>query len=269
MTDLEKECTRLRNLRQNKKRSLTEIEKEAKINVFTKQIDIEARFKNPNDKKLAKKIFDHYITNHNFNTFVEYKVVADLVFEEILLEHLKDTLDQVSNDDNNIFIPEKSINALHDTQERVYFLQKKLGIIKADKSDSLTEIEMLKKKFNIFIPFNRNEFTAWIPTLCPNCGHFDVQGRLMRRRVKDFDCLIHPAFSGRFLYNCEIIDDVKNEKITKEQAAKYLRTSPKYIEWAIENETKIISIDGVPEQSLRDYITANPNLRNPDFYNLQ
>lgn len=267
MTDIEKELTRLKNLKQNKRRSLSELEKEAKINVFKKQIDIASKFKNPIDQEEAEKIFDHYIQNYNFDTFVDYKKLADLVYEEILLIHLKQSLDKVNDDDSNHYINSKDIQSLHDTQVRIYFLQEKLGIVKTDKKDDLSILEQLRKKFDIYIPFNRNEFTAWVPFLCENCGHFDVQGRLFRRRVKDFDCLIHPAFAGRFLYNYEIINDVKNGKITSEQAAKYLRTSPKYIEWVIENEHKIIPIEGMEEERLKAYVDANPNLRDYGFYN--
>lgn len=267
MTDIEKQINSLSNMKQYKKCSVSELEKIAKQIVYKKQINIKARFKNIEDQKEAEKIFDHYIQNYNFETFVDYKKLADLVYEEILLNHLKDRIDKVNSDDSNGYINDKEIKSLHETQEKIYFLQEQLGITKSDKKDDLTALQMLQKKFEVYIPFNRNEFTAWVPFLCSNCGHFDVQGRLFRRRVKEFDCLVHPGFSGRYLYNYEIIDDVKDGKITKEQAARYLRTSPRYIEWAIDNEHKIIDINGVEEQRIIDFVNANPNLRDYGYYN--
>lgn len=112
---------------------------------------------------------------------------------------------------------------------------------------------------NCYIPFNRNEFTC----ACAYCGEL----LLLRRRVKDFEVLKHPAFSGRFLYNIEIIEDVKKGLITKEQAARYMRTSPSYIDWAIENEHDIISVEGVSQELIDKFVNDNPNLRNSTFYN--
>ncbi|MFA5048488.1 MAG: hypothetical protein WC516_05705 [Patescibacteria group bacterium] len=267
MTDIEKQVKILKNMVQNKNRSLIELEREAKKIVFKKHVDIKSRFKKASDQKEADKIFDHYINNYPFETLVEYKIVGDLVYEEILLIHLKDALDEIANNENNNFIPEKEVKALHDTQAQISYLQEKLGITKAEKKDDLSVLETLKKKFAVYIPFNRNEFTAYVPLLCNNCGHFDVQPRLFRRRVKDFDCLVHPSFSGRFLYNYIVIDAVKNGTITKKLAADILRTSERYIEWVIENENKIIEIDGVEEQRIIEYINSNPNLRHSTYYN--
>ncbi len=260
MTDLDKEIIRLRNLKQNKKRTLSEIEKEAKINVFTKQIDIESRFKNTKDQKLAKKLFDHYTQNHIFETFVEYKVVADLVFEEILLEHTKDALDQIHDNNTNQYVSEKHVKTLHETQERVYFLQKKLGIVKEESADDLSALEMLKKKFSLWNVFNRNECTLYAPYKCSDCGKEDVQPLLLRRRVKDFDVIPHCMLRGRFLFNVEIFHDLEQGLITDEQAARYMRTSSAYIKWVKENINKIVEVDGFSRDEINAYIQNIPHL---------
>jgi len=121
---------------------------------------------------------------------------------------------------------------------------------------------VLKKKFKTYIAFNKNEFTLWSPIICKKCGAKDIQPILLRRRVKDFKALKHPFFSGRFLFNAAIMDDVESEAITKEQAAKYLQTSVKYIEWAIENRYKIVEIDNVPKEEVDEFIDDKPYLGN-------
>ena len=84
----------------------------------------------------------------------------------------------------------------------------------------------------------------------------------MRKRVKDFDVLKHPFLSGRFLYNVEIIKDVEEEKITKEQAARYLKTSSQYIDWAIKNKHKIIDFENIDQEEINKFINNNPYLPN-------
>ena len=80
--------------------------------------------------------------------------------------------------------------------------------------------------------------------ICNKCGHEDIQMHLLRRKTKNFEVLKHPFFQGRYLFNSEIQNDYRDGKITKEQAARYCRTSSQMIEWNEENRYKIIEIDG-------------------------
>ena len=55
------------------------------------------------------------------------------------------------------------------------------------------------------------------------CGTIPI--RKEEQFKKDFKMIKHGWFAGRFLFNYEIMLDVKNKKISKEQATRYLMCS--------------------------------------------
>ncbi len=264
--DLQKELNRISNLRQNKNKDTALLEKQARLNLWKKQINLDSRFSKANEKEIAEKTFDAYLENYEISSFNEMQNLSDLVYEEVLKQKIQKDIDTVMTDENSKFVPEKLIQSLHEVEERIWKLKEKIGI-NSDKSvDDLTALEELEEKFKVHIALNRNEYTLFAPYKCSDCGKEDIQALLLRRRVKNFDVLKHPAFAGRFLYNVEVIDDVKKELITKEQAARYLRTSPMMIQWIIENEHDIIKIEGVPQEVVNKEIDNTPYLRNSTEY---
>lgn len=269
MSEIENEIKRLSNLRQNKKKQpdRATLEHDARINVWKRQINISSKFKNKEEKDLAESLFNNYLQNYDFNNYNEITNVADLVFEEVIKAKIQADIDSILQDSKNNFVPDKAISSLHDIQNRIWQLKEKIGITKKDNKDDLTALQELEHKLDIYISFHRNEFTIWVPFKCKSCGKEDVESHVVRRRVKNFDILKHPAFCGRFLYNTAILDDVKKGLITKEQAAKYQKTSPSMIEWQLKNEHKIIKIDGINKDELDEFINNNPYLRDAEQYN--
>ena len=177
--------------------------------------------------------------------------LADLVFEEILKKNLQDQINKLNNEKK--YPSDKLVKSLHDVEERVLKLKNGLGINKSQETSDLTALQMLEKRFELYIPFHRNEFT----TVCGHCG----QLLLLRKRVKDFDCLKHPFFSGRFYYNARGIELVKKGIWTKEQYAYAFYTSVDYVDWCIKHENDIIQIDGVEREKIEEFINNNPNLK--------
>ncbi len=267
MTDLEKEIKRLSGLVQYKKLDKSVLEQKAQLSLWKRHADLESRFGQKKDKELAKKLFNSYTTNYTIQSFTDIQNLVDLVYEEVMQQRIQQDIDSILADENNRMVPGKQIDSLHSIQDRIWNLKEKIGITKSDKKDDLTVLQELEKKFNDHIHFNRNEFTLYCPYKCSECGKEDVEPLLLRRRVKDFDVLKHPAFSGRFLYNVAIIDDVKKGLITKEQASKYLHTSESYITWAIKNERKNININGISQNKIDELVNNNSHLRNADQYN--
>lgn len=267
MTDLDKEINRLSNLKQNKNKDRSWIEKQAQIVLWKKQIDLESRFEVNEDRELANKFFENYIINYEISSFNDCQNLSDLVYEEVMFQKVQKDINKILSDENSKFIPDKQITSLHAIQDRIWQLKEKIGITKKDNKDDLTALQELEHKLDIYISFHRNEFTIWVPFKCKSCGKEDVESHVVRRRVKNFDILKHPAFCGRFLYNTAILDDVKKGLITKEQAAKYQKTSPSMIEWQLKNEHKIIKIDGINKDELDEFINNNPYLRDAEQYN--
>ena len=265
--DLKNTIKKFSKMKQYKDKDPSTIEKVARISLWKKQIDIKSRYpKSKDDQQTAEKILDSYLQNYAITSFDQVKNLADLVFEEVMKHRTQVDISKISADDSNLFISDKLIDNLHKIEERIWKIKEKVGIFSDNKKDDLTALEDLKKKFAVYIPFNRNEFTLWSGYTCSGCGKKDVQPLLLRRRVKDFEVLKHPAFSGRFLYNVEIMNDVRDGKITKEMAGRYLKTSPHYIDWALENEFKIIHIDNIEQSEVDDFIDANPFLKDAIEY---
>lgn len=267
MNEVQKEIKKLMNLKQNKGKDKSSFEETAQKNVWKRQIDIPSKFENADDKKLAISYFDAYLDNYTFQNFTDIQNVGDLVFEEVLKDKVQKEINKIVNDLNSKFVPDKLIQNLHAIETRIWELKEKAGIVGKKEQDDLTALQEKEKKFKLYIAFNRNQFTFWSPINCKQCGSDDVQPILMNRRVDKFEALKHPAFSGRFLFNIEIIDDVEKGLITKEQASRYLHTSEKYITWAIENRYKIIEVDGVDKKDVDSYINDTPHLGKIEDYN--
>lgn len=261
MNDLEKEIKKLSRLAQYKKADKSSLEHMAQINVWKRQTKIADKFSDSEDKTIAEKLFDSYLTNYVFNSYNDITNVVDLVYEEMLKISIQKQIDKIVSDKNIKFVPDKLIASLHDIEERVWTLKEKAGIVGDKEQDDLSALEELKKKFKIFIAHNRNEFTLWSPVICKKCGEKDIQPILLRRRVKDFKALKHPFFSGRFYYNRRGMELVKEGIWTKEQYAFVFQTSVKYVDWCLENEHKIVEIDGVEEQEIKNFINSKSYLK--------
>jgi len=267
MSELQKEITRVSKLKQFKDKDKATVEQQAQLNLWKRHVDLASRFAKEEDKQLAKKIFDTYIGNYTIASFTDVQNLVDLAYEEVIQQKIQQDIDLILADENSKFVPDKQIASLHTVQERIWNLKEKIGIIQNDKKDDLSALQELEKKFNTYVHLNRNEFTLYTPYKCAGCGREDVEPLLLRRRVKDFDAYKHPAFSGRFLYNAEIIADVKKGLITKEQASRYLKTSESYITWVIKNEKKKIPMNGITQDKIDELVNNNPHLRDADYYN--
>lgn len=251
-SDIDKEIKRLSNLKNYKDKSRAFIEKQAKINVKKRRIDIGSKFSNTEDKKIAKKLFDDYLDNYDIDDFSDLNVLADLIFEEVLKYNAEKQVDELRK--NKHKLSDTAISNLHCIQDRILKLRNQLNLGKIDKEeDDLTALQSLKKRFEKYIPFNRNEFTS----ICSNCQ----TPLLFRRKVKDFENLKHPFFSGRFYYNPRGIALVKEGIWTKEQYAYVFYTSPDYVDWCIEHEGDIVKIDGINPDEIKDFIDKNPYLK--------
>ena len=250
--DIRKEIIRLSNLRQNKGKEKSFIERKARISIQKKTINIENRFVTLEDKSLASKLFDDYINSYDFETFTDLNTLADLIVEEVLKFNLQKDIAEMRV--KKQYPSDRLISSLHSIENRVLELKERLNIEKSKKEDPLNVFQHMLKRFDRYIPFNRNEFT----TVCSDCG----TPLLLRRRCKDFENLKHPFFSGRFYYNPRGIALVKEGIWTKEQYAWTFYTSPRYVDWVLKHEHDIIEIDGIKQEEIEDFINTNPYLKN-------
>lgn len=210
--DINKEITRLRNLKTSADKSEDEIARQAFVNVKVRDFKASPLFTNDAEQKLAEDRFKEYLNGNELESMSELDTLRSLVYLEVFESRIQKQLNKMADDKK---APNDRITKqLTDIQNQKLSLKVKLGIDrKEDKIDELTGLETLKKRFKDYINANRNEFTI-------TCPHGEIL--LLRRRVKDFDTMKHPWFAGRWLFNYEILKDVKDGVITKEQAWRYL-----------------------------------------------
>lgn len=253
--DIDKEVIRIRNLKQNKNKSDQILKTVAISNLQKKLFDISNRFVDDAEKKIANNLFDKYLENYGFDDFTEIEKTADLVYTKILKLRLEKNINDLAE---KKIVPHKDLTLQYSgLLDQISKMERELGLFQKDKSeDELTGLQKLRKYFEMLINFNKTEFS----TICGKCGSL----MLLRRRVKDFETIKHPFFSGRFYYNYRGIELVKKGIWTKEQYAYVFYTSPRYVDWCLEHENEIIDVDNVPTDTLERYINDCDHLPNVD-----
>jgi hypothetical protein len=216
--DLQKEINRIKNLKNNKF-SESEITLQAKNNLRCREFKNNPLFTVPEEQKSAEEKFRNYLQNNIIESENDIDVLRSLIYNEVYEQRLQKQINEVTspdpdNPDKKLFFSDKLTSQLTDIQDQKLSLKTKLGIgVEEKNKNELTGLQLLKKRFNQYINQNKNEFTIVAP---------DGTILLLRRRVKDFDAMEHPFFAGRWLFNYEILKDVKKKIITKEQAWRYL-----------------------------------------------
>jgi len=234
------EIKKLSKLQQYKNAEEATLEKIAEKNVILRELTESGNFVDDSEKKLAKKIFEAYLEKLDFENFSDLSTLSTLVYNEVLSKRVEKSINKCTNKDGESYISDKLLKSHSDLTNQILHLKEKLGINKESKEDEFTALGLLKKRFHQHIQENKNEFTLSVPFSCSSCGKEDVKLVLVRRRVKDFEVIDHPHFSGRFWYNEVAMNMVEAGTLSKEDYAKIFATSVDYVNWAIANKGRII-----------------------------
>jgi hypothetical protein len=234
------EIKKLSKLKQFQNYSEEQLTKIAQKNTVLSDLINSGNFIDSDEKRVAKKIFDAYLEKLDYENFSDLSTLSTLVYSEVLLKRVEKSINKCSTKEGESYVSDKLLKSYSDLTNQTLHLKEKLGINKEEKEDEFTALQLLKRRFHQWIQENKAEYTLWVPYTCSSCGKQDVEGHLLRLRVKDYEVLKHPFFSGRFLWNSEIMKDVEDKKITLEQAARYLKTSTDYIFWALQNKGRIV-----------------------------
>ena len=234
------EVKKLSKLKQYKDASEEQLTKLAQKNVVLSELVHSGNFIDDKEKKQAKLCFEKYLEAHDFENYSDLSTLSMLVFNEILVGRIQLTINASTTKDGKTYINDKLVKSLHEAENQILSLKAKLRIDKEEKADEFSAIQLLKKRFHQWIQENKNECTIYVPFTCQKCNSDDVKPVLLRKRVKDFDVLEHPHFSGRFWYNKEAMDMVEAGTLSKENYAKIFSTSVDYVNWCIQNKGRII-----------------------------
>jgi hypothetical protein len=237
---LKTEIKRLSNLKQYTNASDEQLEKVAQKNIALIELVNDGNFIDEAEKKLAKKVFEAYLDQNAFENYSDLSTLSALVYNEVLLGRVQKSINDMTSKDGKTYISDKLLKSHSDLTNQILHLKTKLGIDKEQKVDEFTAFQLLKKRFHQHIQENKVEFTIWVPYTCSSCGHNDVKGHILRKRVKDFEVIDHPHFSGRFWYNEVAMNMVEAGTLSKEDYAKIFATSVDYVNWALANKGRII-----------------------------
>jgi hypothetical protein len=239
-SNIKAEIKRISNLKQYANASDEQLEKIAQKNLVLADLVNNGNFIDDKEKKQAKQCFEKYLEAHDFENYSDLSTLSMLVFNEILVCRIQSTINGCKTKDDKIYINDKMVKSLHEAENQVLSLKTKLRIDKEEKVDELTALQLLKKRFHTFIQENKNEFTLAVPYTCSSCGKDDVKLILVRRKVKDFEVIEHPHFSGRFWYNKVAMDMVESGTLSPDAYAKIFSTSIDYVNWALQNKGRIL-----------------------------
>ena len=228
-SDIEKEVKRLSNLLNYKNLDLSEVEQIARIKVLQRNFHKNPLFDISSDKgkkeqEFAEKRFKIYITNNELDSASDIDTLRSLIFNEVFEQRIQGELNKLQEDGK--YPSDKLVKTLTDVQDQKAKIKIKLAIDKAeDEINDLSAFQLVQKRVAKYINHHKDEFTIWLGWQCKGCGYKDTESFLVYKQIKDFKVLKHPYFAGRFLFNYEIIKDVKDEKLSKEDAWRYILCS--------------------------------------------
>lgn len=209
---IQKEINSLKNLPQYKNKNEEFLRAKAISNIQKRNSTLSQKFTDSEEKVYANELYGKYLTEFPDFSFNELQTLEDLIYEEVYKLRLQKKINELHETKKS---PQLNLTKqLHQIEDRISDLKQKLKIEGTDGQDELTGLQILKKKFEKYINEHKNEFT--VP--CAKCGTL----LLLRKRIKDFDCIKHPWFAGRWFFNYEILKDVKDNKLNKEDAWRYM-----------------------------------------------
>lgn len=254
MDQFQREINRLSNLKQNKGIPVEELEPVARINLAVRKFKQNPLFPDKKEQSLAEERFKTYLEVCEIESESDLDTLASLVYNEVFEKRIQKELNKLN--DQGKYPPDKLTKQLTEVQNQKLSLKVKLGIDRAEEEkDDLTRLQLLEKRVFEHIQKHKHEHTIFLPWTCEKCGHKDVESYLVWYKVEDFKVLKHPWFQGRFLFNYEILKDVKDGKLSKEDAWRYMICAGQgddydsrhreyctdYIDYCLENWEEIVT----------------------------
>ena len=183
------------------------------------------------ERKKAKKRFYDYKDRYSIESISDLPLLENLVFREALQERIQIKMEELSKNDiakSANIIPVHILNSLNENLDQILILKEKLGLFeKKEENDAFKALEILEKKFKIWLEENSGSRTL----ICPFCS----KPIMLLIKTDAWEALKHPFFKDKMLFNKEAWKLYKSGKITKLELAKILQgeeiTSEDYITW--------------------------------------
>ncbi|HED05270.1 MAG TPA: hypothetical protein ENI61_01140 [Ignavibacteria bacterium] len=179
--------------------------------------------------RVGKRKFQDYLDTYpHLNKMTYYSLLEELVFHEALNDRIKLKIEQLSKArkeaDQSEAIGSKTQKELNDNMDTQFKLKEKLGLFENKQIlDAYKDFEELREDFKEYRRKNPNQFQV----TCPSCAFIFF----LKRRTDQYEEFSAPWFKDKVLCNPELWKLYKAGKITREDIANVLGTSPDYIEW--------------------------------------
>jgi len=255
-SDFQKELKRICGLKQNKGKSEDELMPLARINLLVREFRATPIFTNEDEQKIAEERYKNYLVNNEIEGDSDLDTLRSLIYAEVFERRIQKELNKLN--DNGGYPPEKLTKQLIEVQNQKAELKIKLGIDSKDAENDLTALQRLQKRVEKHINENKGDYSLGLGFQCEKCGHKNWESFLVYHLMKDKKFVKHPWFAGRHLFNYEILKDVKNGKISKEDAWRYMLCSGEgtfykpdeedhdycvdYIDWCLDNWTEMTDL---------------------------
>jgi len=201
-------------------------DEQIKIDTLLKDLDITSKFDDKDERKAAVLLARKYLKDYSFEYASDKAVLKELIYLEVINLRIQTMLNEFYTDSKAV--PVQMLDGLHKNTVQITTLRETLGLVKDGKEEAqtgLTTIDVLKKKFKKWREENQGSRTL----VCPECSKMVM----LKIRTESWEACKHPFFRDRFLTNDHLIHMFQIGKITKEDVAKVLGTSPDYVDWII------------------------------------
>jgi hypothetical protein len=161
----------------------------------------------------ALNLFNTYKRGYHLESLSDLELLKKLVYCEINAKRIEKILNE-----NSAKVLPRELRAYNELLNQILNIRVNLGLVK-NKAEGIFEyIELLKKKADSWKKANPN--LSYLP--CPYCKN------ALYIKLKDihlYQAIKHPLFKDKILWNDELLNLIKERKITFEEGAKVLRTS--------------------------------------------
>jgi ribosomal protein L37AE/L43A len=183
-----------------------------------------------NEKRAGGKKFRDYIEKYNISSLSDLSILEELVYLELLADKIKTNIaekqEKALKDGKEFNVPKFLIDAMNSNFEQILQIRDKLGMFEnKDGSDGFAYIQKLKEKFKRWEAENQGSRTM----VCPHCSKM----MLLRIKPEVWEAQKHPFFKDKILANKHLIRLYKAGKLSAEDVALILETSPAYTEWLV------------------------------------
>jgi len=194
-----------------------------------KDLGVHKLFSDKDEVKLAKDLAKLYLDEFIPKTISDKNNLCSVIYLEVLQKRLQDVMNELTAQGASA-IPLNLVDTIHKNLKELAANKERLGLIGKEKEETLNDgyksLQSIKEKFKVWRSENQGSRTM----VCPHCGKMTM----LKIRMDKWLTQQHPFFKDRFLANKHLMRLYLTDKLTKDDIAKILDSSPDYIDWLVE-----------------------------------